>query len=69
MTRAFINGKEIRINEVELVCGVILYKCATGTILNIDKNKFLVKTGNSFIKIIEYKKDANLNVGDRFEIK
>ena len=67
--RAFINGKEVEINKVELVSNAVSYKCITGAILHIDKEKVLVKTGDSFVKIIEYKTEAKLKVGDRFEIK
>ena len=67
--RAFINGKEVEINKVELVSNAVSYKCITGAILHIDKEKVLVKTDDSFVKIIEYKTEAKLKVGDRFEIK
>ena len=69
MARAFINGEEIKINKVELVNGAISYKCITGAILNINKEKVLVKTGDSVIKITEYETEVKLKVGDRFEIK
>jgi methionyl-tRNA formyltransferase len=69
MARAFINGKEVKINKAGLISGVISYKCITGAILNIHKNKFLVKTGDSFIEIVEYETNAKFKVGDRFEIK
>ena len=69
MARAFVNGQEVKINKVKLISGVVDYKCIVGAILNMHKNKFLVKTGDSYIEVIEYETDVNFKVGDRFEIK
>lgn len=69
MSRTYIDGQEVKINKVELVDGAVSYKCITGAILNINHNSFLVKTGDSFVKVTEYETEANLKVGSRFEIK
>jgi methionyl-tRNA formyltransferase len=69
MARAIINGKEVKINKVELVSGAVSYKCITGAILNIVKESFLVKTGDSFIRVLEYETEVKLKVGDRFDNK
>ena len=67
IARSFINGIEVKINKVEIVRKALTYKCIEGAILNIDKDKLLVKTGDSFIKITEYETDARIKIGDRFE--
>jgi methionyl-tRNA formyltransferase len=67
--RAFINGEEVKINKVELVDNAVIYKCIIGAILHIDKEKVLVKTSDSVIKITEYEAGVKFKVGDRFEVK
>lgn len=69
--RTFINGGEILINKVELIDNSLTYKCIPGAILSIDKTKLgiLVKTRDSYIKIIEYEGNVKFKVGDRFEVK
>jgi methionyl-tRNA formyltransferase len=69
MARAFIDEKEIKINKVELIEGAPVYKCIVGTILNKDINGFLVKTKDSFVKVVEFEYDGKIKVGDRFDIK
>lgn len=70
MARAFINGSEIKINRVELVENAPNYKCVIGAILNKEKDgSFLVKTKDSFIKIVDFEYNEKFKVGDRFEIK
>jgi methionyl-tRNA formyltransferase len=69
MARAFVNGREVKINKSELVCQADTYKCITGAVLNKDKTGVLVKTGDSFIKITEYIAKDQLKIGDRFEVK
>ena len=69
MSRAFINGIEMKINAIVEVEGAPKYKCIVGAVLNKSKDGFLVKTSDSFVKVIDYKYDGKFNVGDRFEIK
>lgn len=69
MARAFINGVEMKINRVIQIKNAPSYKCIVGAILNKDSDWFLVKTKDSFIKVVKYKYDGNLRIGDRFEVK
>lgn len=69
MARAFINGKEMKINKVELIENAPSYKCIVGTVLTKSNEKFLVKTQDSFVKITEYEYDGKVKVGDRFDFK
>lgn len=70
MARAFVNGKEMKMNQVRLVDFAPEYKCVIGAILMKEKDgSFFVKTKDSFIKVIEYSFDGLLRVGDRFDIR
>ena len=69
MARTLLNGSEMLINKVELVPEAPNYKCKAGVILRKYDEGFLVKTGDSFIKITEFTSIANFKVGDQFEIK
>jgi len=68
IARAFINKKEMKINKVELIKNASIYKCTIGVILKKDSEYFLVKTKDSFIKVIEYEFDGVIKTGDRFEL-
>lgn len=65
----FINNKQMKINKTNLIKNAPNYKCIVGTILNINKDSFLVKTKDSFIQVTEFGYDGVLKIGDRFEIK
>ena len=67
--RAFIGEKEMKINKVEYIKNAPIYKSTIGAIINKDNDNFLVKTQDSFIKVIEYEYDGKLKVGDKFAIK
>lgn len=67
--RSYINGKEMEINKIQEVFEAPSYKCIIGAILHKDSTGFLVKTKDSFVKVVEYKYSGKFKVGDRFEIK
>ncbi len=69
MARVFINGCEMKINTIVEVKDAPKYKCIVGAILNKHIDGFLVKTNDSFIKVIDYEFDGKFKVGDRFEVK
>jgi len=70
MARTILNGFEMKINRVEIVENAPNYKCIIGVILNKEKDgSFLVKTKDSFIKVIDFEYNKKFKVGDRFEIK
>ena len=68
MARAFINKREMKINKAEYLKSAPKYKGTAGIILSKGPNYFLVKTQDSFIKIIDYEFNKKINIGDRFEI-
>lgn len=67
--RGWINNKEMTINKVILINNAFTYQCIIGAILQKDKTGFLVKTKDSFIKVVEFEYEGKFRVGDRFEIK
>lgn len=69
MARAYINGKEMKINRVEMIQNATNYRCVNGAILKKEKEGFLVKTQDNFVKIAEYEFNGEFRVGDRFENK
>ncbi len=69
MARAFLNGKEMSINKVEIIKNAPEYICSVGAILNKEQNGFYVKTADSFIKVTESYFEGVFKVGDRFDIK
>jgi len=69
MSRAYLNGQEMKINKVEYIQDAPVYDCIIGAILQKDEKGFLVKTSDSFIKVTEFEYDETFRVGDRFELK
>ena len=59
----------MKINKVEYIKDAPVYKCLKGSILQKNNSDFLVKTNDSFIRVIEYEYNGKFRVGDRFEIK
>ena len=69
IARSFINKKEMKINKVKYIKSLINYKDLVGSILKISSDGFLVKTKDSFIKVIDYEYDGKIQKGDKFEKK
>ena len=68
--RTFLGGSEMKINKVEYIDVAPVYKCIPGVILNKEKDGgFLVKTKDSFIKVVEFEYDGRIKVGDRFDFE
>lgn len=64
---SFVGGRQVKINSVELIKAAPIYKSTPGAILEKSENWLVVKTGDSFIKIRDYRCEGSLRVGDRFE--
>ena len=58
----------VRIAKTELIPDAPDYKCIPGAILARDSKGFLVKTGDSYIRITEWLSDIRLSVGRRFSL-
>jgi len=66
MARSFISDKEIKINKASIIEKAPSYKGITGSIIGIEKDGFLIKTRDSFIKITEWECERKIKIGDRF---
>jgi len=67
MARSFLNGKEIKINKIELIENAPIYKGIPGAVIGKKGNNIVVKTKDSFVIITEYEYDDKIKIGDRFE--
>ena len=64
---ATINSATVKINKVELVSGAPVYKGIPGAILAKEGDYFLVKTGDSYVRLIEWSSTERLKAGGRFQ--
>lgn len=68
IARSWLGDQEVFINWVEMVPNAPIYKCIPGSVLCNFRKRVLVKTGDSLINIIDYrKKGRSLRVGDRLQ--
>ena len=65
--RTFFRGVELMINKVELVSCAPVYKGVPGAVLKKDKNSLLVKTADSFVRVLEWTCDLKIKAGERFK--
>ncbi|WP_440682496.1 methionyl-tRNA formyltransferase [Cysteiniphilum halobium] len=65
---AYINDVEMKINKVELIPDAPTYKGICGAVLHKSVDSFIVKTRDSFIKVVEFDYDGKLKIGDRFNV-
>lgn len=65
--QAILNNQIIYIDRVAYIENAPCYKCIPGAILAKDTQGFLVKTGNSFIRLLEWRSTIPLRVGMRFD--
>ena len=61
-----LKNTKVYIAKVEFLPEAPLYKCIPGAILARDNVGFLVKTGDSYVRIVEWTSDAKLFAGGRF---
>ena len=66
MAQTKLDGKVVSIKKVEVIDSAPIYKCIAGAILAKDKIGMLVKTGDSYIRIVEWVSETKLYVGGRF---
>ena len=65
--RTFLNKNEILINHVECVSNAPIYKGIPGVVLKVEKDCFIVKTIDSFVRVLEWSGDFKIKVGDRLQ--
>jgi methionyl-tRNA formyltransferase len=61
-----LDGNMVQIVKAEMIVDAPDYKCIPGAILSKDSKGFLVKTGDTFIRITEWISEAKLAAGRRF---
>lgn len=64
--RCFIGENEVKINRIELIPNAPNYKAIPGAVLSKNPSQFIVKTGDSYVKVIEWSSRVHVKVGDRF---
>ena len=60
-----INGEQVYINKARMIDGAPNYINTNGQLLSKTKDGFLVKTGDSFVEILEIDSNQKLRVGDK----
>ena len=65
--RTFLNGEEVMINKVGLIDEAPVYKGIPGAVLGIDSLGLVVKTADSFVRVIDWTTEAKIRIGDRFK--
>ena len=61
------NSVPVAINKVELIPDAPIYKGIPGAVLSKEGTSFLVKTGDSYVRLIEWSSTARLKAGGRFQ--
>jgi len=65
--RTFYKENEVCINRAELIHNAPIYKGIPGAVLKANEKELIVKTKDSFIRLIEWSCDAKIKTGDRFK--
>lgn len=65
--KTFFNGEAIWINRVELVPGARNFKGIAGSIVAIEEKSFLVKTRDSFVRVLEWSTSYQPRIGHRLK--
>lgn len=63
----YFENEEIRISECKYIPDAPFYKGVAGTILNIQDDGFLIKTADSYVKILEWNGNFDPNIGNRLK--
>lgn len=65
--RTFVGTAEIKINHVQLVPDAPTYKGIPGAVVGIEAGSLLVKTADSYVRVVEWNGVERVRIGDRFE--
>lgn len=65
--RTRIDGKEIKINRVQVLPYARTFKGIAGSIVGVDADSFLVKTLDGVIRVTEWSGYSNPRIGDRLK--
>ena len=62
-----IGSNQVKINRVQFIPNACVYKGIPGAILSKENDGFLVKTGDSYLQIIDWSSNVRLKVGARLQ--
>ena len=65
--KTFCHSAEVRINCVAMVPDAPIYKGIPGAVLGKSDSTLLVKTLDSYVKLLDWSSDQKITVGDRFK--
>ena len=65
--RTFRGDAEIRINRVELMPEAPVFKGIPGAVVGVGPGSFLVKTADSYVKVVEWSGVGRIRIGDRLK--
>ncbi|MCR9140701.1 MAG: methionyl-tRNA formyltransferase [bacterium] len=65
--RTFLNERELLINRAEYIEDAVVYKGIPGSVLRFEGNSFLVKTLDSYVRVLEWSGVERLRIGDRLK--
>jgi methionyl-tRNA formyltransferase len=65
VARSFLNGREMKINKVEMIGNAPAYNCLPGLVVGKEGNTFNVKTRDTFVKVVDYEYDGRVRIGHR----
>jgi methionyl-tRNA formyltransferase len=65
--RTLLGSNEIKINRVRLLPEAPVFKGITGAVINVSREDFLVKTADSYVRVVEWSGADKIRVGDRFK--
>jgi methionyl-tRNA formyltransferase len=63
--RCYLGSHEIKINKVEFLLDAPSYIGIPGAVLAKNQHSFLVKTSDSYVRVLAWEADKNIRVGDR----
>ena len=65
--RTYIDGEEIQIKRTEYLKFAPVYIDICGSVLKKEKTSFIVKTGDSYIRILEWAAKNKISLGNRLQ--
>jgi methionyl-tRNA formyltransferase len=65
--RTFLGDNEVFINRAEYIPDAPNYKGIPGAVLKVDKKGLIIKTKDSFIRIVEWSCKSKIKTGNRFK--
>ena len=64
--RCYLGSHEIKINKVEFLLDAPSYVGIPGAVLAKNEHSFLVKTSDSYVRVLAWEADKKIKIGDRF---